>query len=120
LPSIGISISFCPLAAFRGFLADFAGFAGWATPTLWRSASEARPRRDRRLCGFNAPFDWWFVNYHFHRLGVGNPFGFTALGIKSWLGNSVALLAAPSQLLMEPRRTNSAHLHRPWRASKNY
>jgi DNA polymerase III epsilon subunit-like protein len=33
--------------------------------------------------GFNAPFDWSFVNYYFHRFGAGNPFGFTALDIKA-------------------------------------
>ena len=33
--------------------------------------------------GFNAPFDWSFVNYYFHRFGVGNPFGFAALDIKA-------------------------------------
>lgn len=33
--------------------------------------------------GFNAAFDWSFVNYYFHHyLGV-NPFGFAALDIKS-------------------------------------
>ena len=33
--------------------------------------------------GFNAPFDWSFVNYYFHRFVGGNPFGFTALDIKA-------------------------------------
>ena len=33
--------------------------------------------------GFNAPFDWSFVNYYFHRFGEGNPFGFTAVDIKA-------------------------------------
>ena len=33
--------------------------------------------------GFNAPFDWSFVNYYFHRFGKENPFGFTALDIKA-------------------------------------
>lgn len=33
--------------------------------------------------GLNAPFDWSFVNYYFHRFGNGNPFGFTALDIKA-------------------------------------
>ncbi len=33
--------------------------------------------------GFNAPFDWSFVNYYFHRYLGENPFGFTALDIKS-------------------------------------
>lgn len=33
--------------------------------------------------GFNAPFDWSFVNYYFHRFLGDNPFGFTALDIKA-------------------------------------
>lgn len=33
--------------------------------------------------GFNAPFDWSFVNYYFHRFAGSNPFGFTALDIKA-------------------------------------
>lgn len=33
--------------------------------------------------GFNAPFDWSFVNYYFHRFEGKNPFGFTALDIKA-------------------------------------
>ncbi len=33
--------------------------------------------------GFNAPFDWSFVNYYFHRFLGKNPFGFTALDIKA-------------------------------------
>jgi DNA polymerase III alpha subunit (gram-positive type) len=32
---------------------------------------------------FNAPFDWSFVNYYFHRYLGENPFGFTALDIKA-------------------------------------
>jgi len=39
--------------------------------------------------GFNAPFDWSFVNYYFHRFTGANPFGFTALDIKAlWMGAS--------------------------------
>jgi hypothetical protein len=34
--------------------------------------------------GFNAPFDWSFVNYYFHRFIGANPFGFTALDIKAY------------------------------------
>ena len=34
--------------------------------------------------GFNAPFDWSFVNYYFHRFTGKNPFGFTALDIKAY------------------------------------
>ncbi len=33
--------------------------------------------------GLNAPFDWSFVNYYFHRFAGSNPFGFAALDIKS-------------------------------------
>ena len=33
--------------------------------------------------GFNAPFDWSFVNYYFHRFLGHNPFGFAALDIKA-------------------------------------
>ncbi len=33
--------------------------------------------------GFNAAFDWSFVNYYFHRFCGNNPFGFAALDIKS-------------------------------------
>jgi len=34
--------------------------------------------------GFNAPFDWSFVNYYFLRFLGSNPFGFAALDIKSF------------------------------------
>lgn len=33
--------------------------------------------------GLNAPFDWSFANYYFHRYLGSNPFGFTALDIKA-------------------------------------
>ncbi|MGZ8252117.1 MAG: 3'-5' exonuclease [Methylophilaceae bacterium] len=33
--------------------------------------------------GLNAPFDWSFVNYYFHRFLGSNPFGFSALDIKA-------------------------------------
>ncbi|WOH52967.1 MULTISPECIES: 3'-5' exonuclease [unclassified Bradyrhizobium] len=34
--------------------------------------------------GFNAPFDWSFINYYFHKFLGRNPFGFTALDIKAY------------------------------------
>jgi ribonuclease T len=34
--------------------------------------------------GFNAPFDWSFINYYFHKFLGKNPFGFTALDIKAY------------------------------------
>jgi len=33
--------------------------------------------------GFNAPFDWMFVNDYFHRYTGSNPFGHAALDIKA-------------------------------------
>ena len=34
--------------------------------------------------GLNAPFDWSFINYYFHRYTGGNPFGFTAIDMKAY------------------------------------
>ncbi len=34
--------------------------------------------------GLNAPFDWSFINYYFHKYFGENPFGFTALDIKAF------------------------------------
>lgn len=51
---------------FRVWVADVAGNDG--TPVF---------------VGLNAPFDWSFVNYYFHRYLQSNPFGFAALDIKA-------------------------------------
>ncbi len=34
--------------------------------------------------GFNAPFDWGFVNYYFHKFLGANPFGINAIDIKAY------------------------------------
>ena len=34
--------------------------------------------------GLNAPFDWSFINYYFHKYIGDNPFGFTAIDIKAY------------------------------------
>lgn len=52
-----------------------ADFAAWIS----RTSGSARPV----FVGFNAAFDWSFVNYYFHRFLGSNPFGFAALDIKS-------------------------------------
>lgn len=61
--------------------------------------------------GFNAPFDWSFVNYYFHRFRGENPFGFTALDIKAyymgatgcdWADTRSSRIAAS----LKPRRTS--------------
>jgi DNA polymerase III epsilon subunit-like protein len=51
-------------------------FAGWVGSqcTQWELPV---------FVGLNAPFDWSFVNYYFHRFTGANPFGFTAVDIKA-------------------------------------
>ena len=51
--------------------------AAWITEI---GGNEAKPI----LVGLNAPFDWSFVNYYFHKYLGENPFGFTALDIKAY------------------------------------
>jgi ribonuclease T len=51
-------------------------FADWLS-------SLARGNGNPVFVGFNARFDWSFVNDYFHRCGDGNPFAFTALDIKA-------------------------------------
>jgi ribonuclease T len=46
-----------------------------------RSVAE---RRKPVFVGFNASFDWAFVNYYFQRYLDENPFGFGAIDIKSY------------------------------------
>lgn len=46
-------------------------------------ATLALPGETLVFVGFNAPFDWSFVNYYFHHFTGENPFGFTALDIKA-------------------------------------
>lgn len=53
-----------------------AAFAAWIAKAV---DDESEPV----FVGFNAPFDWSFVNYYFHRFLGKNPFGFTALDIKA-------------------------------------
>lgn len=58
-----------PEAAMRNFAAWLEGVAGEGRIVF---------------VGLNAPFDWSFVNYYFHRFLGYNPFGFTALDIKAF------------------------------------
>lgn len=52
-------------------------FAGWIATVV---GSEQNPV----FVGLNAPFDWSFINYYFHKYHSENPFGFTALDIKAF------------------------------------
>ena len=51
-------------------------FADWIRECAIKSNSPV-------FVGLNAPFDWSFINYYFHRFLGGNPFGFTAIDIKA-------------------------------------
>lgn len=51
------------------------GFEEWVA----KAAGSAKPV----FVGLNAPFDWSFINYYFHRFLGRNPFGFSALDIKA-------------------------------------
>ncbi|NEU99610.1 3'-5' exonuclease [Bradyrhizobium uaiense] len=64
--------------ALRGLAPSDAmqAFTGWLSTVTGRNATPV-------FVGLNAPFDWSFVNYYFHRFSGGNPFGFTALDIKA-------------------------------------
>lgn len=52
-------------------------FAGWLDRV---APNGVRPV----FVGFNAPFDWMFINDYFHRFLGYNPFGHNALDIKSF------------------------------------
>ena len=53
-----------------------AEFASW----ICQVSGDIRPV----FAAFNAPFDWPFVNDLFVRIGVDNPFGYTALDMKAF------------------------------------
>jgi DNA polymerase III epsilon subunit-like protein len=53
-----------------------AGFRDWVR----KHAGERSPV----FVGFNASFDWSFVNWYFHKFLGENPFGFSALDIKAY------------------------------------
>ena len=60
--------------------------------------------------GFNAPFDWSFVNYYFHRFIGKNPFGFAALDIKAYYMGATGCSWADTRSsrmaeALKPRRT---------------
>lgn len=47
-------------------------------------AAEIPPGQQPVFVGFNAPFDWMFVNDYFHRFLGRNPFGHAALDLKAF------------------------------------
>lgn len=61
--------------------------------------------------GFNAPFDWMFVNDYFHRFLGHNPFGHTAIDIKSYyMGLAKVPWAETTMQFLGPRYLNQPAL----------
>jgi DNA polymerase III epsilon subunit-like protein len=52
-------------------------FEAWLQTTL-------PPETHPIFVGFNAPFDWMFINDYFHRFLEHNPFGYKALDLKTY------------------------------------
>lgn len=50
----------------------------------WLTSLKTNPDDRLVFVGFNAPFDWSFINYYFLKFLGTNPFGFTALDIKAF------------------------------------
>ena len=83
-------------------------FDNWVTATCGEDGVPV-------FVGLNAPFDWSFINYYFHRYYGSNPFGFTALDIKAyymgvtgstWKGTRSSAMV--SRLHLEPQKSHNA------------
>jgi DNA polymerase III epsilon subunit-like protein len=63
--------------------------------------------------GFNAAFDWSFVNWYFHTYLEDNPFGFTGLDIKSYYMGLTDCLWADTTLsrIASKLKSNSSLSH---------
>jgi len=63
------------------------------------------------FAGFNAPFDWMFVNDYFHRFLGHNPFGHAAIDIKSYyMGHAKVPWAETTMRFLGPRYLNQPAL----------
>lgn len=51
--------------------------------------SSIRSEQKLIFVGLNAPFDWSFINYYFHKYLGANPFGFTAIDMKAYFMGSL-------------------------------
>lgn len=49
----------------------------------WLETCRSNPTDKLVFVGFNAAFDWSFINFYFHKYLRTNPFGFAALDIKA-------------------------------------
>lgn len=69
----------------------------------WLKA-EVPPEQRPVFVAFNAPFDWMFVNDYFHRYLGHNPFGVSALDVKSfYMGLAGVSWAKTSMRYVGPR-----------------
>lgn len=60
---------------------------------------------------FNAPFDWMFVNYYFHRYLGHNPFGHAALDLKAlYMGTAGVPWSQTSWRYIEPQYVEKENL----------
>ncbi len=60
---------------------------------------------------FNAPFDWMFINYYFHRYLGHNPFGHAALDIKAlYMGWAGVPWSQTSWRVISPELVDDKHL----------
>ncbi len=82
-------------------------FEQWITEV----AGEAKPV----FVGFNATFDWQFVNYYFHKFLGRNPFGISGLDIKAYymgmkkcLWGETAKARMDKEFLSEKKHTHKA------------
>lgn len=72
-------------------------FADWV-------AQQVPPHRAPVFVGFNAAFDWMFVDVYFDRFEIPNPFGHSALDIKSYyMGRMGSTWAETSLKHLSPR-----------------
>lgn len=51
--------------------------------------SSCPPGQKVVFVGLNAPFDWSFINYYFHKYLGSNPFGFTAIDMKAYFMGAI-------------------------------
>lgn len=78
----------------------------------WLASLNAQHRKII-FVGLNAPFDWSFINYYFHKYIGNNPFGFTAIDIKAYYMGAMGCAWSETKsshmsALLEPR-TQSTH-----------
>jgi len=91
-----ISMEFLPAALeVSGFDMSYLAINGeapaLAMPAFKRWVEKAAAGRRPVFVGFNASFDWQFVNWYFLAFTDGNPFGIGAVDIKSYYMGAIGV-----------------------------